>query len=587
MMVERRFFLRLIAGCTGMLAAGGASGKARLRPNVILILTDDQGYGDLGAHGNPVLKTPVMDRLHARSVRFTDFHVAPMCSPTRSQLMTGMDAMRNGATAVCQGRSMIRNDLRIMPQYFADAGYATGMFGKWHLGDSCPHRPQDRGFGEVLRHRAWGITSLADHWGNCYFDPVLERNGKDTPCKGYCTDIFFGEAMKWIETCRSRQQPFFLYLPTNTPHVPNVVAEKYAEPYRGKHKGKPIPANFYGMIANIDENLGRLEAFLEAKKLRDNTILVFMGDNGTQSGAARDIFNAGMRDRKCSTFEGGHRVHFFVRWPGGKLRHGRDVGELAQAQDLLPTLIDLCGLDRGKAELDGASLAGLLTGKQSKLADRMLVSQYGVGGEKWKPAAVMWKKWRLLEGARLYDLASDPQQERDVSKEHPDVVRKMSAHYDAWYARAKPLFDRPRTITLGAAAANPTTLYASDWTGAYCDNWGGLSGARGRGHWDVVVAGDGVYELELRRWPEESGLALCAPHREGPRGKRTARPIARARLCIAGHDLQVDTKPEDTAARFTVELKAGATRLAADLMDAAGKVLCGAMYVKVRKKQAP
>ncbi|MEM7479266.1 MAG: sulfatase-like hydrolase/transferase, partial [Planctomycetota bacterium] len=236
------------------------------RPNVILILTDDQGYGDVSFHGNPVLKTPNLDVLANESVRFTDFHVAPMCSPTRGQLMTGIDAMRNGCTAVCEGRSMMRRELPTMANYFADSGYATGHFGKWHLGDSYPHRPQDRGFQETVHHRAWGITSLADHWNNrknAYFDPILEHNGTDKKYEGYCTDIFFGEAMKWIEKQSREDKPFFCYLPTNTPHVPDIVAEKYWKQYEGEFERKRMPSKFYGMIANLDESLGQLEAFLK------------------------------------------------------------------------------------------------------------------------------------------------------------------------------------------------------------------------------------------------------------------------------------------------------------------------------------
>lgn len=553
------------------------------RPNVILVVTDDQGYGDLQVHGNPVIKTPEMDKLHTQSVRFTDFHVAPMCTPTRGQLMTGMDAMKNGATAVCQGRSMIRPDLKIMPAYFADAGYATGMFGKWHLGDSYPYRPQDRGFQEVLRHRAWGITSLADYWQNGYFDPTLERNSVDTKYKGYCTDIFFGEAMKWIDERRKEKPPFFAYIPTNTPHVPNICADVYSKPYRKKHEGKHVPDKFFGMIANIDENLGKLEAFLREKGLRENTILIFMSDNGTQSGAAQALFNAGMRDRKRSVFEGGHRVHLYIRWIDGRFRHGTDINDLTNVQDLLPTLIELCGLDKSTAELDGVSLAGLLRGTQTKLDDRMIVAQYGAGGGMWKPAVVMWDKWRLVPGKRLYNIGKDPHQDKNVAPEFPDILGKMNAHYAEWYSVAKPLFDLPRHITIGAARANPVIFYASDWQGSYCDNWGGLSQARGKGYFFVIVEGPGTYTFELRRWPEESGKTLSEGHGQGRHQTRTARPIAGARLRIGDHDERITTKKEDKAATFTVELKAGRTKLIADLLDANGKVLCGAMYVKALK----
>ena len=551
------------------------------KPNVILILTDDQGYGDLSCHGTPVLKTPHLDHLYNVSVRFTDFHVAPMCTPTRGQLMSGRDAMRNGATAVCQGRSMMHSDIKIMPQFFEDAGYATGIFGKWHLGDSYPHRPRFRGFQEVVSFRAWGITSLADYWGNGYFDPVLIHNGVDTKYDGYCTDIFFNEAIRWITKCQSENKPFFAYIPTNTPHVPEVVAEEYSKPYQGTHEGLPIPANFYGMIANIDDNIGRLEAFLKESGLRDNTILIFMSDNGTQNKMAQDIFNAGMRDRKTSVYEGGHRVPLFVRWIDGKLQHGSDIQELTQVQDLLPTLIELCGLDYGEGKFDGTSLAGLLRGEKKELADRMCVSQYRVSGEKWNPAVVMWDKWRLVGGNELYNIGNDPGQQKNVYSEFSEVTEKMNAHYNSWYQEVRPTFDRKRYIIIGSDESNPLTLYASDWQGSYCDNRGGLTKADGNGYWDIIVERDGVYEIELQRWSEESEKTLTDSF-DG-KSERGARPISKAQLIVSEFNQILNTKPEDRSATFTVNLKAGKTKLTTNLLDQGGNVLTGAMYVKVKR----
>jgi len=574
----------LVLGCAVCVAVGDRSATWKsTKPNVILIMTDDQGYGDISAHGNPVIKTPNIDRLREQSVRFTDFHVAPMCSPTRGELMTGMDAMRNGATAVCQGRSMIRNELKIMPQYFADAGYATGMFGKWHLGDSYPHRPRFRGFQEVLSFRAWGITSLADYWGNDYFDPVLMHNGKDEKYKGYCTDIFFGEAMKWIKKCQAEKKPFFVYLPTNTPHVPEMVAEKYSAPYIGTYNGNQIPAKFYGMIANIDENIGRLEAFLKKQGLRNNTILIFLSDNGTQNRHAQAIFNAGMRDRKTSVYDGGHRVPLFIRWIDGKLRHGTDISELTQVQDILPTLADLCGLDLGDSPIDGVSLAGLLRGEQQKLKDRMCVIQYKGVGAKWDPAVVLWDKWRLVYGKALYRITDDPGQQKNVYDEFPEVVQKMVAYYDKWYEATKPLYDKKRYIIIGSENANPVTLYASDWQGDYCDNRRGLMTADGTGYWDLIVERPGVYELELRRWPKESNKTLTEGW-DGPQDKGfSARPVAAANLQIAEANFTLDTRPNDTHAVFYVRLAAGRTRLETALMDAQNRTLCSAPYVYVRR----
>ena len=562
-------------------AAKPKMGQTSRLPNVILIITDDQGYGDLSVHGNPVLKTPHMDRLHGESVRFTDFHVAPMCSPTRGQLMTGIDAMRNGCTAVCQGRSMMHSDLPTMADFFADSGYATGHFGKWHLGDSYPHRPQDRGFQETIHHRAWGITSLADYWQNTYFDPVLEHNGVDKPYKGYCTDIFFAESMKWIDRQQAAGKPFFLYLATNTPHVPNVCPNQYSAPYKGQHEGKPVPDTFYGMIANLDENLGKLEAFLYWKGLRDNTLLIFMSDNGTQSSQAQAIHNAGMRAKKTSVYEGGHRVPCFVRWPDGKLKHGNDVAELTQVQDLLPTLIELCGLDTAakSTAFNGTSLAGLLKGGGAKLPDRKLVIQYRTSGAPWDPAVVLWRKWRLVAGKQLYHVGDDPGQTTDVAANHPEVVQAMAAHYDAWHVEAKPLFDRPRWITIGSEKAPSSILYAQDWTGDYCDNRGGLTQARAKGYWNVIVDRAGIYELELRRWPRESEKALTEGFNGPNDTSPSARPITAANLQISGANYTLDAKPGSTRVSFRVKLPAGKTQLATHLLDSDDRTLCSAIYV--------
>ncbi len=575
----KRTLLLLLAGIPGYLTSA--------QPNVILIMTDDQGYGDVPGHGNPVLKTPELDKLREQSVRFTDFHVAPMCTPTRGQLMSGMDAMRNGATEVNGSRSMLRNDLKIIPQYFAEAGYATGMFGKWHLGDSYPFAPRFRGFDEVLRHRDWGITSLADYWGNTYFDPVLEHNGMDKKYNGYCTDIYFSEAMKWMLRCHRKGQPFFAYIPTNTPHVPEQVAGKYSDTYQGTYDGKEIPHNFFGMIANIDENIGKLEVFLHDQGLRDNTILLFLTDNGTQSAKAMQIFNAGMRSKKTSLYEGGHRVPLFVRWIDGRLVHGSDISELAQVQDILPTLADLCGLDLSGASLDGNSLSGLLKGEQMELEDRMCVIQYlwrEADGEKWQNAAVMKDKWRMIGGEELYNIADDPGQEKNVIDSYPEVARKMSAHYDEWYEGIRPIFDQRESIIVGSDRENPVKIYSSDWVDVYCGNSRALKEANAISYWELEVARTGEYEIELRRWAEESGKALTDSY-DATSGEG-AIPVAKARLQVGDFDQTVDTRPEDTFVRFSANLPKGKTELTASFLDTQGKVICGATYLKITRKQA-
>lgn len=591
------FVFNSLVVCVRLLCVTCSIATATDQPNVILIVADDQGYGDMSCHGNPVLKTPNMDQLHAESTRLTDFHVAPMCSPTRGQLMTGCDAMNNGCTAVCQGRSMTRASIPTMADFFVRSGYHTGHFGKWHMGDSYPHRPQDRGFQETLHHRAWGITSLADYWGNSYFDPVLNHNGVDKTFKGYCTDIFFDQAMQWIDRNVSEKSatPFFVYLPTNTPHVPNVCDDTYSEPYVGTYQGKNIPAKFFGMIANLDENLGRLDGFLKERGLWNDTLLIYMSDNGTQSKEAKELFNAGMRDKKTSVYEGGHRVPCFIRWPNGGLQHGRDINDLTQVQDLLPTLIELCGLNTTPEEpsvpqansptsFDGISLAGRLRGHRKEIPDRKLVIQYRTSGEKWAPAVVLWKKWRLVGPGELYNVADDLHQDHNIANRHPDITQQMETHYNEWHTVARQQFDIPRWIKPGTPQQNPMMLYAQDWVGDYCDNRGGLTKGMAVGYWNIDVETGGVYELELRRWPTESGLPLNAgygPHFE--KGQRGRRPIVAANVQIAGGNYTLDSKREDTHVIFRVKLKAGRQELRTHFFDTNDATLCSAMYVKINK----
>jgi arylsulfatase A-like enzyme len=602
----------LAASIGSQLASPGAfardAGKPG-KPNVILVLTDDQGYGDLSCHGNPVLKTPYLDKLHDESVRLTDFHVAPMCTPTRGELLTGRDALRNGAYCVCSGRTFIRKDIPTIAEIFAAAGYRTGIFGKWHLGDNYPHRPQDRGFQEAVYHLGWGITSTPDYWNNDYFDDTFRHNGRLQQYPGYCTDVWFAEADRWIKACRQRGEPFFAYLSTNAPHGPFFVPEKYREPY--KHLDRDA-AGFFGMIANLDENLARLDAMLEETGLRDDTILIFITDNGGTGGIK--VYNAGMRGAKASLYEGGHRVPCFLRWPGGGLRPPGDLDALAHGQDLLPTLVDLCGLSRPEGtRLDGTSLAPLLKGRdQPELRERMLVVQYGglrqADPQKWD-AAVLWNQWRLVNGEELYDVKADPGQANNVAAGHPEVVRKMRRHYETWWAGLQPTLSEFVPITIGSDADNPTCLSSLDWLapklviaaqpvdvrllGQFPVEEGSLPLGRPtpvlNSPWNVLVERDGQYEISLRRWPKEAGAAITAglPAYQGvdgtfPEGK--ALPIVKARLKVGDVDVSKPVARDDKAATFTVRLGAGNTPLETWFYDGEGNEVCGAFYVDVLRK---
>jgi len=573
----RRQFLKTMGSAAVLPSAAGIAqliAAEPRRPNVVLVITDDQGYGDLGCHGNPIIRTPNLDRLHAQSTRLTNFHVDPTCSPTRSALMTGRYSSRTGVWHTIMGRSLLRADEVTMADVFSRSGYRCGIFGKWHLGDNYPFRPQDRGFREVLIHRGGGVGQGPDYWGNDYFDDTYLRDGKLEKFDGYCTDVWFREAMKFIEANKDR--PFFCYLPTNAPHGPYNVAEKYSKRYLDE--GVPENrARFYGMITNIDENMGRLMYHLKRLGLHQDTIVVFMTDNGTSAGDS-----AGMRGKKGSEYDGGHRVPCFIRWPGGGLAKAKDIDRLTGHIDLLPTLTELCGLKRPQgAKLDGDSLAPLLKDPAAGWPDRTLFvhSQRIEHPQKWRKSAVMTERWRLVNGKELYDIQADPGQKKDIADKHCDVVAELRAAYDRWWSDISQRFDEYCEIVIGSDEQNPTRLMSHDW---HCPNppWsqGAVrNAAKANGFWAVQVARDGVYEFELRRWPKE----LDKPINAGIPGGKAINAV-RARLKIADVDTTMPIPSDAHSVAFRAQLKAGKTRLQTWFVDADGTSR-GAYYVYVKR----
>ena len=558
-------------GCDGINQITAAERK---QPNVVLVMTDDQGYGDLGCHGNPVIQTPNIDRLYTQSIRLTNFHVGPTCSPTRAALMTGRYCNRTGVWHTIMGRSLLRKDELTAADVFSAGGYRTAIFGKWHLGDNYPFRPQDRGFGEVMIHGGGGVGQGPDYWGNDYFDDTYFHNGRPKKFEGYCTDIWFEEAMKFIEA--NKERPFFCYIPTNAPHGPYNIADKYSKPYRDKGV-ESKQANFYGMITNIDENMGRLIRRLKQLDLEKNTILIFMTDNGTSGG-----YGGGMRGKKGSEYEGGHRVPCFIRRPGGGLTGGSDIDRLTAHIDLLPTLIELCGLKKPcGVKFDGDSLVQLLTGQDRSWPDRTLItdSQRIEHPEKWRKSAVMTERWRLVNGKELYDIKADPVQRNDIADEQPQVVEKLRKAYEDWWADVSQRFDEYCEIIIGSDKQNPTRLMSHDWHSPKVP-WNQeavLSEMEANGFWAVEVARDGTYQFELRRWPEE----LDAPINEAvPGGKAVT--VTEARLKIADEDTTMPVPRDAHAVTFRLKLKAGKTRLQTWLADNQGNSR-GAYYVYVKR----
>jgi arylsulfatase A-like enzyme len=459
------------------------------RPNVVMIITDDQGYGDLACHGNPILKTPNIDRLAAQCVELTRFYAMPVCSPTRACLMTGRYNYRTGVVDTYLGRSMMHGDEVTLAEILSDNGYRTGLFGKWHLGDCYPMRPQEQGFGEVLMHRGGGMVQPGDPPGSSYLNPILQHNGKQERATGYCTDVFTDAAIHFIE--ENRDRPFLCWLATNAPHTPLQVPDDWVKPYRGRGLDDAT-ARVYAMCENIDRNVGRVMETLAKLGLEDDTILVFMTDNGPQ----QKRFNAGLRGLKGSVYEGGVRVPFFVRWPG-RFKGGAKSDRIAAHVDFLPTIAELCALDVPRRPAwDGVSLARLLRGERDPSPERTVYLQWHRGDEPvaFRNAAAVTQRWKLVDGKVLYDLSSDPAEQRDVASQYPDVVASLRKGYEAWFADVtrERRFLPPR-IVLGSDRENPVTLTRQDWRGPQAD-WKPAS----VGYWEVQVEGPARYDLTVR-----------------------------------------------------------------------------------------
>ncbi|MEC8554756.1 MAG: arylsulfatase [Planctomycetota bacterium] len=571
------------------------SSLAAEKPNVVIVITDDQGYGDLSCHGNTVLRTPNLDALHDESLRLTDYHVSPTCSPTRSAFLTGHWTNRTGVWHTIMGRSMLRKNEVTMGQIFKDAGYATGMFGKWHLGDNYPFRPEDRGYTEVMRHGGGGVGQTPDYWDNAYFDGSYWHNGTPEPVKGFCTDVFFDYAKRFIKSQKEAGKPFLAYIATNAPHGPMHSPEEFSQPYTDKGVGV---ANFYGMIANIDKNVGDLRSFLAEEGLAENTIFIFTTDNGTSSGSK--VFNAGMRGQKGSEYDGGHRVPLFLRWPAGGLDEARDVRALTAHVDVVPTLIDLCGISSpAGVKFDGTSIRALLESKAADWPDRILVtdSQRVKDPIKWRKSAVMTSQWRLVNGKELYDMTSDPGQKSNVASGHPEVVARLTAFYDAWWEELLPTFSNATAIYLGHPGENPARLTSHDWitTGSTPWNQGHVrratNGDRNTGFWNVEVVEDGHYTFRLRRWPEEIDMPINAslPAGAAVPGQKAFRVTPGAAIhptkAIISIGDQRFTKAIDASSKevnFDLKLNAGKTKLTTQFIGDDGTIH-GAYFVYVTK----
>jgi len=585
-----------------VLAASSCSQQAiNKKPNVILVITDDQGYGDIGAHGSPYVKTPTLDKLYAESVRFTNYHVDPSCSPTRAALMTGQYSSRSGVWHTIGGRSLLQKDKVTMADVFKNSGYTTGWFGKWHLGENYPFRPGDRGFDEAIVHGGGASSIHPDYWGNDYFNDVYRHNGVYKRFEGYSDEVWFSEALKFIQ--RNQDRPFFATISTNIPHAPLLVEEKYSEPYKTEVSERL--ANYYGMVTKFDEDFGKFLQDIESSNLGDNTILLYMSDNGPgpwfggiildEDLFVKEGYNAGMRGGKIRGYEGAHRVPLFIRWPAAGIGGDKDIDQLAAHFDLLPTLIDLAGLEEPEGvEFDGVSLRPLLENPDTDWPERTLFvhNQRVQYPEKYKDFQVLTEEWRLegRENRELYQIKEDPGQKEDVAEQNPEVVDSLTKKYEQWWEDVSTDFDRYNYMIIGNNTANPSILYAHD----------ALRGD-GRLVWAVDVEKEGLYEFNVYRWPIESGRKIV--QNQGPDFRHNLKAtstihsdrysldsgnqnevsdIRRAHLMIGNLEREVEVISSMSSASFLVYLKPGETSLSAWFSGSQG-LERRANYIKVNR----
>lgn len=557
------------------------------KPNIIVVLSDDQGYGDFSMHGNPVLETPTLDKLAHESIELTDFHVAPLCTPSRGQLMTGLDAYHNKAATVGSASGIVKRDIMMMPELLKKEGYVTGLFGKWHLGESYPDRPMDNGFDKNIWIKGWGLLSEMEYDNDYYETRYLDSLTTKHSTK-YCSNLWFDKAMEWMDENTEKDQPFFTYIALNAPHGPFDSPKQDFDFYKEKVSDEKT-ASFFGMIKNIDRNMGRLEDWMEKKGLKENTILLYITDNGTAQG--EEVFNADMRGRKTSLYEGGHRVTCFIRWPKGNLLGPIKIEGPTQVQDILPTLLELVDSKQEKQIFDGSSLTPLFY-SQSKFDDRMFVVQYGSIPAKKYEGCVVYGNWRLVGEEELYNIKTDPSQAKNVINSHPEIASEMKNHYENWWSELEPNVNELVPIVVGSNQENPVILNSSNWLDNPVNTqWkvamGG--GVKNGGESYINVEQAGTYKIELSRWPFHLNRKLNGKGPEFSIGGKSINPgkaldIAYGYISIGNEEIKIQKTGQNlNAISFQKELKKGEARFRGWFADKNKNDVCGAYYVRFTK----
>ncbi len=526
-------FLTYLFLLTGLASLRPAKKIPPKSPNILLIMTDDQGYGDLGLTGNPYVKTPNLDQLAKESTRFTNFYVSPVCAPTRSSLMTGKFSLRTGIYDTYNGGAMMATEEVTVAELLGGQGYQTAVFGKWHLGDAYPFRPNDQGFAESLIHHSGGIGQVGDpenyyRKDSSYFDPVLYRNGQKVKTSGYCSDVFTDAALEFIQ--KDHDAPFMAYLAFNAPHTPLQVPEEWYDQYskltfseeEASKLGVKLPAmnerekenarRVYAMVANIDYNIGRLKAALQKKGILDNTVIMFLSDNGPQ----HYRYNAGLRELKSDTYEGGVKSPFMVRYPA-RFEPGAEIATVAAHIDVLPTLAELAGVKVPTSlDIDGMSMVPLAEGKnEAAFMNRNIYEQWArMYPERYRNISVRKGYYKLLAADadydaslsdfELYDTGKDPSEKNNIAAQKPELVKQMKAELDAWFEREVVEKGNPhgQYMILDPAHEEMLVLTRNDAKGPPAI-WGD---DKLYAYWDVDIAKAGRYDVTMR-FQETAGKA--------------------------------------------------------------------------------
>lgn len=522
-------FTALLACLPAVSSRAGGPAAVR-RPNIVLIMTDDQGWGDLSLHGNRQLSTPNMDRIGTEGARFDRFYVSPVCAPTRAGLLTGRSHLRTGTVWVTRGLETMRSGEVTIAEALRKAGYATGCFGKWHNGAHAPEDPNSQGFDHFF-----GFT--AGHWIN-YFDARLQKNRHPAAAPGYITDALTGAALDWIG--KQRERPFFCYIPLNAPHSPFQVPGRYWDRERGRLSDQSRAV--YSMVENADDNIGRVLDRLRELGIEQDTIVLFLTDNGPNG----QRFNGGMRGAKGSVHEGGVRVPLHVRWPG-RIPSGRMIRPISSHIDLYPTLLELASVTLPPGPpVEGRSLAPLLLEPAGSGPDRLLFTHHSRRGQVERfPGAVRNQRYRAVNEGRgwmLFDMETDPGQKTDIAASNVERVNELGRAYDAWFNGLSVRGWERLPVQAGRAEAPIVELTAPE---AYTDGpaYAGRSGwahdwlvgwrtDEERAWWDLQILKAGTYRARL---------LLAAP--AGASGRSV-------RLSLAGRQVSVPLPGELSAPRL-------------------------------------